>query len=92
VSLVSRPNANPLTIHILSNARTLYSTRRFFEEGFKRGHKMRVYPPMQMSAYLERNALELYYADQKIETPHCIYRGSGRKSPNTHCRLYGIMR
>ncbi len=77
----SRPNANPLTIHVLSNARTLYSTRRFFEEGFKRGHKMRVYPPMQMSAYLERNALELYYADQKIETPHCIIPRLGQKKP-----------
>lgn len=81
MTLVSRPNTNPLTIHILSNARTLYSTRRFFEEGFKRGHKMRVYPPMQMSAYLERNALELYYADQKIETPHCIIPRLGQKKP-----------
>ncbi|MBN8221035.1 MAG: RimK family alpha-L-glutamate ligase [Spirochaetes bacterium] len=79
--LESRPNANPLTIHILSNARSLYSTRRFFEEGFKRGHKMRVYPPMQMSAYLERNALELYYTDQKIETPHCIIPRLGQKKP-----------
>ncbi|MBV6493099.1 MAG: Ribosomal protein S6--L-glutamate ligase [Turneriella sp.] len=69
----------PLTIHVLSNARTLYSTRRFFEEGYKRGHKMRVYPPVQMSAYLERNALELYYADQKIETPHCIIPRLGQK-------------
>jgi len=81
VPLESRPNANPLTIHILSNARSLYSTRRFFEEGFKRGHKMRVYPPMQMSAYLERNALELYYTDQKIETPHCIIPRLGQKKP-----------
>jgi len=81
VSLIPLPNANPLTIHILSNARTLYSTRRFFEEGFKRGHKMRVYPPMQMSAYLERNALELYYTDQKVETPHCIIPRLGQKKP-----------
>lgn len=81
MALISRPNANPLTIHILSNARSLYSTRRFFEEGYKRGHKMRVYPPMQMSAYLERNALELYYADQKIETPHCIIPRLGQKKP-----------
>jgi len=68
-------------MHILSNARTLYSTRRFFEEGYKRGHKMRVYPPMQMSAYLERNALELYYGDQQIETPHCIIPRLGQKKP-----------
>jgi ribosomal protein S6--L-glutamate ligase len=81
VPLEPQPNTNPLTIHILSNARTLYSTRRFFEEGFKRGHKMRVYPPMQMSAYLERNALELYYTDQKIETPHCIIPRLGQKKP-----------
>jgi ribosomal protein S6--L-glutamate ligase len=40
-----------------------------------------VYPPMQMSAYLERNALELYYADQKIETPHCIIPRLGQKKP-----------
>lgn len=81
MTLVSHPNDNPLTIHILSNARTLYSTRRFFEEGYKRGHKMRVYPPIQMSAYLERNALELYYTDQKIETPHCIIPRLGQKKP-----------
>jgi len=81
MTLESRPNANPLTIHILSNARTPYSTRRFFEEGYKRGHKMRVYPPVQMSAYLERNALELYYGDQKIETPHCIIPRLGQKKP-----------
>lgn len=74
-------NENPLTIHVLSNARTLYSTRRFFEEGYRRGHKMRVYPPMQMSAYLERNALELYHGDQKIETPHCIIPRLGQKKP-----------
>jgi len=81
VALQSQPNSNPLSIHILSNARTLYSTRRFFEEGYKRGHKMRVYPPMQMSAYLERNALELYYQDQKIETPDCIIPRLGQKKP-----------
>lgn len=81
VALHSQPNSNPLSIHILSNARTLYSTRRFFEEGYKRGHKMRVYPPMQMSAYLERNALELYYQDQKIETPDCIIPRLGQKKP-----------
>lgn len=81
VALTPHPNQNPLTIHVLSNARTLYSTRRFFEEGYRRGHKMRVYPPMQMSAYLERNALELYYGDQKIETPHCIIPRLGQKKP-----------
>ncbi|MBS0616617.1 MAG: RimK family alpha-L-glutamate ligase [Spirochaetes bacterium] len=81
MALVSQHNAKPLTMHILSNARTLYSTRRFFEEGYKRGHKMRVYPPMQMSAYLERNALELYYGDQQIETPHCIIPRLGQKKP-----------
>lgn len=81
MTLVSNPNDNPLTIHILSNARTLYSTRRFFEEGYKRGHKMRVYPPMQMSAYLERNALELYYADQKIDIPHFVIPRLGQKKP-----------
>lgn len=42
---------------------------------------MRVYPPMQMSAYLERNALELYYGDQKIETPNCIIPRLGQKKP-----------
>lgn len=42
---------------------------------------MRVYPPVQMSAYLERNALELYYGDQKIETPHCIIPRLGQKKP-----------
>ena len=81
VALHPQPNNNPLSIHILSNARTLYSTRRFFEEGYKRGHKMRVCPPMQMSAYLERNALELFYQDQRIETPDCIIPRLGQKKP-----------
>ncbi len=36
---------------------------------------------MQMSAYLERNALELYYQDQKIETPDCIIPRLGQKKP-----------
>ncbi len=79
--MVPQKTQQPLSIHILSNARTLYSTRRFFEEGYKRGHKMRVYPPMQMSAYLERNALELYYSDQKIETPDCVIPRLGQKKP-----------
>lgn len=95
MALTAQSNANPLTIHILSNARTLYSTRRFFEEGYKRGHKVRVYPPMQMSAYLERNALELYYTDQKIETPHCIIPRLGQKKPEhtlAIIRHYEMMR
>ncbi|HRP69863.1 MAG TPA: RimK family alpha-L-glutamate ligase [Turneriella sp.] len=93
--LESVKNENPLIIHILSNARSLYSTRRFFEEGYKRGHKMKVYPPMQLSAYLERNALELYYTQQKIETPHCIIPRLGQKKPEhtlAIIRHYEMMR
>ena len=77
--LTAKVNDRPISIHILSNSRSLYSTRRFFEEAYKRGHTVKVYPPMQMAAYLERSAIDLYYGDSKIQIPHFIIPRLGQK-------------
>jgi ribosomal protein S6--L-glutamate ligase len=74
-------NDNALSMHILSNSRSLYSTRRLFEEAFKRGHKVKVYPPAELSVFLDRNTLDIYFQNQKIQKPDCIIPRLGQKKP-----------
>ncbi|MCB1147179.1 MAG: RimK family alpha-L-glutamate ligase, partial [Leptospiraceae bacterium] len=61
--------------------RSLYSTRRLFEEAYKRGHKVKVYPPIDLSMLLSRRSLQLYFQRNQISAPDCIIPRLGMKKP-----------
>jgi ribosomal protein S6--L-glutamate ligase len=69
----------PALIYILSNARSLYSTRRFFEEGIKRGFKVKVYPPVALTLLIEKNACQVYFQKQVLPRPDIIIPRVGQK-------------
>lgn len=69
----------PCLIYILSNARTLYSTRRFFEEGVKRGHKVKVYPPAALTLSIEKNLCRVYFQQQALPKPDIIIPRVGQR-------------
>lgn len=68
-------------VYILSNSRSLYSTRRLFEEGMKRGHRMRVYPPINLSMLLDKNSSEIYFDRRMLSKPAAIIPRIGQKKP-----------
>ncbi|MDH4199459.1 MAG: RimK family alpha-L-glutamate ligase [Spirochaetia bacterium] len=70
----------PAIIYILSNARSLYSTRRFFEEGIKRGHKVKVFPPVALTLSIERNACRVYFQKQILPRPDIIIPRVGQRN------------
>lgn len=73
---------NPLRYVILSNSRSLYSTRRFFEEAFKRGHSVKVYPPLDLSVLLAKNQADLLFQRERIATPDILIPRLGTRKPN----------
>ncbi len=73
---------NPMVVHILSNSRSLYSTRRLFEEAFKRGHKVKVYPPINLSIFIDRSLTQVYFQKQLLSKPDIIIPRLGQKKPN----------
>jgi len=68
-------------VYILSNSRSLYTTRRLFEECVRRGHKTRVYPPAGLTLFIERNGSEVYYQKQRLVMPDIIIPRVGQKKP-----------
>ncbi|MES0489570.1 MAG: RimK family alpha-L-glutamate ligase [Leptospirales bacterium] len=71
-----------MNIYILSNSRSLYSTRRFFEEAVKSGHDAKVYPPVGLSLSIEKNRCEVYYDGQRIPFPDVIIPRVGQRKTN----------
>lgn len=71
-----------MILQILSNSRSLYTTRRFFEEAFKRGHKVKVYPPINLSIFIDRSLTQVFYQKQLISKPDVIIPRLGQKKPN----------
>jgi len=69
----------PALIYILSNARSLYSTRRFFEEGIKRGCKVKVYPPLALTLFVEKSGCKVYFQKQILPRPDIIIPRVGQK-------------
>ncbi|MDH4261500.1 MAG: RimK family alpha-L-glutamate ligase [Spirochaetia bacterium] len=72
-------NSEPVLIYILSNARSLYSTRRFFEEGIKRGYKVKVYPPLALTLFIEKSGCKVYFQKQILPKPDIIIPRVGQK-------------
>ena len=66
-------------IFILSNSRSLYSTRRFFEEAVKNGHKTSVYPPAGLSLHIEKKGSEIFYRRKQIAIPDIIIPRVGQR-------------
>lgn len=66
-------------IYVLSNSRSLYSTRRFFEEAVKNGHKTSVYPPAGLSLHIEKKGSEIFYRKKQIAIPEIIIPRVGQK-------------
>lgn len=62
----------PLKMYILSNSRHLHSTQRLFEEGRKRNHEMRVYPPLSLTMQVDKNQNVLYFEKQRLSLPDVI--------------------
>ncbi|MDH5716291.1 MAG: RimK family alpha-L-glutamate ligase [Spirochaetia bacterium] len=79
ITLSTRKELKSLLIYILSNSRSLYSTRRFFEEGLKRNHKMRVYPPLSLSMMIEKQNTALYFQKEKLKNPDVIISRLGQR-------------
>jgi len=79
VILSVEKNDNPLRIYVLSNSRGLYSTRRFFEEAFKKGHSVKVFPPVALSLSIEKNKCSVFYEKNKINLPDIIIPRVGQK-------------
>ena len=74
-----RVSKEPALIYILSNARSLYSTRRFFEEGIKRGYKVKVYPPVALALSIERNACRVFFQKTELPRPDIIIPRVGQR-------------
>jgi len=72
----------PLHIYILSNSRSLYSTKRFFEECVKKGHKAKVYPPSQLTLLIEKDQCQIYFQQKPIPVPDIIIPRVGQNHPN----------
>jgi len=68
-----------LSVYILSNSRSLYSTRRLFEEATKKEHRVKVFPPIDLSVYVEKRNGEIYFQNKKILIPDCIIPRIGIK-------------
>jgi ribosomal protein S6--L-glutamate ligase len=77
-----RNDFRPALLYVLSNARSLYSTRRFFEEGIKRGHKVKVYPPLALTLYIEKNESKAYFEKKILPRPDIILPRVGQKKAN----------
>lgn len=73
---------NKPSIYILSNSRSLYSTRRFFEEAIKNGNRAKVYPPISLTLHVEKKNNEIYYNREKLSIPDIIIPRVGQKKPN----------
>ncbi len=74
--------SNPLRVIVLSNSRSLYSTGRLFEEAFKRGHNVKVYPPLELSLLIARKQSELYFQRERITKPDVLIPRLGTNKPN----------
>ncbi|MCS6985781.1 MAG: RimK family alpha-L-glutamate ligase [Leptospiraceae bacterium] len=71
-----------MIVHILSNSRSLYSTRRLFEEAFKRGHKVRVYPPVNLALFIDKNVTQVFFQREALSRPDVVIPRLGQKKPN----------
>lgn len=61
-----------MNILVLSRNPALYSTQSIVNAGRRRGHYMRVIDHMQCDLVIEKNVLQVYYQDEKIEDYHAI--------------------
>lgn len=68
-----------LIVHILSQSRSLYSTRRLFEESLKRGHRVKVYPSLNLSMLIDKNETELFFLKEKLKCPQVVIPRIGQK-------------
>ncbi len=73
---------NKPLIYILSNSRSLYSTRRFFEEAIKNGNRAKVYSPISLTLHVEKKNNEIFYNREKLAPPDIIIPRVGQKKPN----------
>ena len=67
------------SLYVLSQSRSLYSTRRLFQEAFKKKKKVKVYPPLDLSMLLDRNRTELFFQGKKIIKPDCLIPRVGQQ-------------
>ncbi|MDH5719953.1 MAG: RimK family alpha-L-glutamate ligase [Spirochaetia bacterium] len=79
ITIARSKSLKSLSIFILSNNRSLYSTRRLFEEASKRNHAIRVLPPISLSMLIEKNNISLYYQKEKLRKPHAIIPRLGQR-------------
>ena len=78
---LKRQSVKKISIHLLSQNRSLYSTRRLFEEAFKRNHNIKVYPPLDLSMQLDRNHRSIYFQGKEIPAPDCVIPRMGQHKP-----------
>ena len=79
ITLTRKARNKSLSIYILSNNRSLYSTRRLFEEASKREHQVRVYPPISLSMMIEKKNTSLYFQKEKLKKPSAIIPRLGQR-------------
>jgi len=79
---IQKREPKKLKIFILSNSRSLYSTKRLFEEIVKREHHGRVYPPIDLTMSIGVNKNRIFHDNRIVPTPDWIIPRFGQKKPS----------